>query len=162
MSLSLKQQAFVTAYLGEAKGNATQAAIMAGYSEKAASQVAHQVLRTPKVAEAIQARLDVHDIRTDAILKRLAKLAYSVPDKVTGSDVVQASKVILQVNGALQQKDTGNKVTIILPVLQIQPNSQQPLTLDTTAIDAISHVMGAAPQVMGQQASVLASPEPEG
>jgi phage terminase small subunit len=152
VSLSLKQQAFITAYLGEAKGNATQAAIMAGYSEKAASQVAHQVLRTPKVAEAIQARLDVHDIRTEAILKRLAKLAYSTPDKVTGADVIGASKVILQVNGALKDKSHEHSgITVNIGFLTPGQTTPSTITIDTRALSS--------QLVMGQPALVSGSPD---
>lgn len=50
--LTDKQQRFVEAY----DGNATQAAIAAGYSEKSAEKLGHDLLKIPKVVAAIQKR----------------------------------------------------------------------------------------------------------
>ncbi len=114
--LNPRQRAFINAYVGEANGNGTKAAITAGYSEATACQIASQLLRRTDVREAVSARLDKHDLRTDAILRRLGKLAHSEPEKPpTAQDIISASKVILQVNGALQakqQQSTGITVNI--------------------------------------------------
>lgn len=48
-----KQQRFVEEYLVD--GNATQAAIRAGYSEKTASAIGHENLKKPEIAAALQA-----------------------------------------------------------------------------------------------------------
>lgn len=77
--LNRRQQLFVTAYIGEAAGNATQAAILAGYSAKTARQIGSELLTKPDIADAIQA----HDSREtkrkilsaderDAILSEIA------------------------------------------------------------------------------------------
>ncbi len=50
--LTAKQARFVEEYLIDL--NATAAAIRAGYSEKTAATIAHENLRTPKIAEAIR------------------------------------------------------------------------------------------------------------
>ncbi len=53
-NLTKKQFAFVAAYLGSCKGNATKAAIEAGYSPKTAEQTGHENLRKPKIQTAIE------------------------------------------------------------------------------------------------------------
>lgn len=50
--LNERQAAFVAAYLGPAKYNATRAALMAGYSPKHPRQSGHQVFKSPKVHRA--------------------------------------------------------------------------------------------------------------
>ena len=54
MPLSLKQQAFVDAYLKEPNG--TRAAVAAGYSPKTAMQAGSRLLRSVKVQEALLAQ----------------------------------------------------------------------------------------------------------
>lgn len=55
--LTLKQQAFVSALIGPAKGNATEAARLAGYrgSENTLGVVGIQNIRNPKIMEMIEA-----------------------------------------------------------------------------------------------------------
>ena len=50
--LTLKQERFVDEYLID--GNATQAAIRAGYSEKTAEVIGHENLSKPKIGQAIR------------------------------------------------------------------------------------------------------------
>ena len=54
--LTEKQRAFVAAYIGEARGNATQAARLAGYSggDAACAVMGSELLRHPKVTQAIE------------------------------------------------------------------------------------------------------------
>ena len=54
--LTVKQAAFVGFYLGTAKGNATRAAELAGYSENTAAAIGFENLRKPKIAAAIGRR----------------------------------------------------------------------------------------------------------
>lgn len=56
--LTPKQQAFVDAYMGEARGNATEAARRAGYrgSDAVLASVGAENLRKPQIAEAIAER----------------------------------------------------------------------------------------------------------
>lgn len=75
--LSPKQQAFVLAYIGEAKFNATKAAIMAGYSEKSAADNGHNIRQNPIVAARIQEHLDSLAAPAGAILVELADVAMS-------------------------------------------------------------------------------------
>ncbi len=55
--LTLKQRRFVDAYMGEANGNATEAARMAGYSQSSPAvtqHAGHEVLRNPNVRSEIE------------------------------------------------------------------------------------------------------------
>lgn len=54
-ALTARQQAFVEAYVGPARFNAAKAAIQAGYSERSAKQLGHELLHMPHVAAAIDA-----------------------------------------------------------------------------------------------------------
>jgi phage terminase small subunit len=56
-----RQRRFVEAYMGEAKGNATQAAVIAGYgadNRNSAAARASQLLDEPKIQEAIRKRAE--------------------------------------------------------------------------------------------------------
>ena len=53
MALTLKRQAFVQSYTG----NATKAALSAGYSERTAHVIGHELLKKPEIKEAIQNRM---------------------------------------------------------------------------------------------------------
>ena len=71
--MNKKQALFVDYYLQSF--NASDAARKAGYSEKTAYSIGHELLRKPEVSEAIQARLsDVH-MSADEALKLLADIA---------------------------------------------------------------------------------------
>ena len=56
--LTEKQRRFVEAYMGESRGNATDAAPRAGYvgSDATLAMVGNENLRKPKIRDAIQAR----------------------------------------------------------------------------------------------------------
>jgi phage terminase small subunit len=51
--LSERERRFVDAYMGEAAGNGTKAAILAGYGKAGAHVTASRFLRNPKIAAAI-------------------------------------------------------------------------------------------------------------
>lgn len=114
-----RRKRFIHAYLGEAQGNATQAAIIAGYSQATAGQSGHRLLKDPQVRQAVLSRLDRVDTSTDRIVQRLGKIANTDVEQVEARDVINASKVILQVNGALQPKaSTDNRITVNIGFLQ--------------------------------------------
>lgn len=77
----LKRKAFVRYYLGEAQGNATKAAILAGYSEHTAPQIGSRLLRRPDIKEAVQARQErlakKADVTAERVIKELAVIAFS-------------------------------------------------------------------------------------
>jgi hypothetical protein len=63
--LSAKQHAFVAAYLGPARLNATKAAKLAGYSEKTAKSIGQENLTKPDIQAAVQAWRD--EVKRSAI-----------------------------------------------------------------------------------------------
>lgn len=71
--LTYKQQLFVEAYLGEANGNAAEAARVAGYSSP--ERVGRQLLTKTGVMAQIDARLDEAALTTNQILARLSDIA---------------------------------------------------------------------------------------
>lgn len=73
--LNARQLAFVSAYLGDARFNATKAALSAGYSEKTAYSIGARLLKDVEIQEAIQAWRDLVKSRGIATLEyRLNRL----------------------------------------------------------------------------------------
>ncbi len=66
-----KQKSFIDAYLGEARGNASEAARIAGYALPA--QQAHENLRKPEIRAAIDAFLTVHAKSAAEVLNLLTQ-----------------------------------------------------------------------------------------
>ncbi|UJX41706.1 terminase small subunit [Desulfovibrio sp. JY] len=83
--LNKKQQRFVEEYIVDL--NATQAAIRAGYSQKTAYRIGHDLLQKTSVSDAIETAMAERSERTkitaDAVLQELARLAFSDIRKVT-------------------------------------------------------------------------------
>lgn len=84
--LTNKQKKFIDEYLVDL--NATQAAIRAGYKEKAAYRTGAENLRKPQIQEEIQKRMQERQKRTeitqDMVVKELAAIGFSkVTDYVT-------------------------------------------------------------------------------
>ncbi|MCF6688998.1 terminase small subunit [Raoultella terrigena] len=75
--LTAQQRLFVAEYLKD--GNATQAAIRAGYSKKTAEQIGYQLLQKTSVAQAIAQQQKASIVRTlgsaDEVLEQMWKLA---------------------------------------------------------------------------------------
>lgn len=79
-----KQARFVSEYLIDL--NATAAAKRAGYSEKTAEKIGHQLLEKTRVAAAIAAAMNKREVRTeitaDRVIKELADVAFLRSDEV--------------------------------------------------------------------------------
>ena len=73
MELTTKQKLFVEAYLGEASGNASEAARIAGYTNPAT--IGYRLLKKSMVRAAINRRLRTKAMGTDEILSRLSEFA---------------------------------------------------------------------------------------
>ncbi len=80
--LTHKERAFVTFFLGVTKGNATEAARLAGYgtTRASATQLGHRLLRKVKVQQAIALRTEKRESQgimdaneRDEILTRIAR-----------------------------------------------------------------------------------------
>jgi phage terminase small subunit len=78
--LNPRQAAFVAHYVANG-GNATQAAIKAGYSKQTADQQGHALLKHPRVSVEITERLagaqKELDVTAERVLAEVAKLAFS-------------------------------------------------------------------------------------
>ena len=81
MALSARRQRFVNAYIGECAGNATQAAIKAGYSEKTARSAGSRLLTKADVRQALDGRHTAlahkADVTAERVLKELSLIAFS-------------------------------------------------------------------------------------
>ena len=77
MKLTVKQRKFVASYVES--GNATQAAIAAGYAPKAAYQTGAENLRKPQIKAAINKRLEEIDsakvMSAKEVMERLSAIA---------------------------------------------------------------------------------------
>lgn len=81
MKLSPRRQRFVNAYMGEAAGNATKAAILAGYSEHTARQAGSRLLTLSDVRQAVgqrQERLQAaSEVSAQRVIQELSTIAFS-------------------------------------------------------------------------------------
>ena len=73
MRLTLKQERFIQDYL--LHGNATRAAVNAGYSEKTAKVIGFENLTKPYIASEIEKRLKQRAMDKDEVLDRIADIA---------------------------------------------------------------------------------------
>jgi len=71
--LSNKQQAFISCYL--TTWNASEAARLAGYSERSARFIGRENLTKPYIQAAIKARLDDLSVSSDEVIVRLTDIA---------------------------------------------------------------------------------------
>lgn len=83
MALSERERRFIEAYLGAAEGNATKAAVLAGYSEKSARRIGTRLSAKVHIQAAIAERqvkrADQADIDAVRVLKELARIGLSDP-----------------------------------------------------------------------------------
>lgn len=109
-----QQRAFAEAYV-LSSGNATQAAVAAGYSPVSARQTASRLLHTPHVQEAIR-RAQAHALRG-----RLASKALGVLEKILDDDSapagvrVDAAKTVLDRAGLAAARTPESELTTEKP-----------------------------------------------
>lgn len=79
MRLTLKEKLFVRYYLGSEKGNATRAALRAGFgtTSNSCGVAGHHLLRNPKIRAAIDANLNEVAMSEEEVLIRLSDRAAS-------------------------------------------------------------------------------------
>lgn len=84
--LTLMQEAFVLHYLGEANFNATKAALLAGYSPKAANRAGFSLLEKEHIKRRIdkerEARANRLRLTADAVLNKIASVGNYDPRKM--------------------------------------------------------------------------------
>jgi hypothetical protein len=76
--MTSKQELFVSYYLGEASGNATKAAAMAGF--KHPRMAGSRLMTFDDIARAIAEKLDIYAMPSKEVLSRLSELARSSAD----------------------------------------------------------------------------------
>ncbi len=142
-TLTEKQRRFVEAYMGEAAGNGTLSAKIAGYSAKNAHAEASRLLRNAKVRAAIQARQasDPLVMTREAMMRRLSAIGRGdavvrLCDRTTGEPVagadgsyvhvpatvsvqIKAMEMLARVSGWFKEADDGNdRLAAFLAALQ--------------------------------------------
>lgn len=152
--LSPRRQRFVNAYLGEAAGNATKAAIIAGYSERSAYSQAHELLKNPEIQAAVGRTLDREQMTADESMREVSAMARAKVEQkdIRAQDKLKANELILKVLGKLHDKrdDSGSRVTVNIGFLQggqpvLTTHSQHPhsnASDHTTTRLAIAEGMG--------------------
>lgn len=111
--LTGKQQAFVSAYLGGARFNATEAARMAGYAGSAASlaQIGYENLRKPEIAREVETAMSGLQMCAAEVLTELTSIARTdTPVKET-RDRLKALELL---GKAAKLWTAEEKVTVIL------------------------------------------------
>lgn len=134
-----KFQQFVNYYLGEAAGNASEAARLAGYSAHTSGQIGSRLLKRPDVKAAIEDRQKALAERSgftaEQVIQELASLAQAVPDKVFASDKIKALELLGKAHGMFKdQKDTSSRITVSIGFL-----SNEPRAVDAMAVKVIEH-----------------------
>lgn len=85
LAVAQRRAVFIESYIANG-GNATQAAIQAGFSPRSAHVQAHVLLKVPEVAEAIEKRraelANRYKLTTDAVLAECARIVYSDPRRL--------------------------------------------------------------------------------
>jgi phage terminase small subunit len=108
VGLTEKRRRFVLAYVGEAMGNASEAARIAGYAHP--MQQGHDTLRNREVAEAIRALTkpdeDEAIASSERLHKQLSDIALGKVEEVErkASDMVAAAKLLLTARGELVKR----------------------------------------------------------
>jgi len=127
LALNERQQAFVKAYLGSAQGNATKAAITAGYSERSAHVQGCELLKHPNITEALHKSADRAGLTIDRMMTKLEDIIESPVKDIRASDQIKAIELGLKVKGALKDKQTDARITVNIGYLNHTP---EPLTID--------------------------------
>lgn len=109
---ALKRKAFIRAYFGDAHGNATKAAELAGYSPHTAKQQGSRLLSHVDVQRALQRHAQKDDASTVRCIANVSAIANHAPQKLTGSEILKANELLLKVNGALRDKPSDSRVTV--------------------------------------------------
>jgi phage terminase small subunit len=108
VGLTEKRRRFVLAYVGEAMGNASEAARIAGYTHP--GQQGHDALKNLEVAAAIRALAAPAEKRaiatSEELRERLTSIAMGKASdlEARASDVVAAAKLLLTVSGDLVKR----------------------------------------------------------
>jgi phage terminase small subunit len=89
-ALSEREQRFIDAFLGDANGHITKAALAAGYSPRTAAQQGSRLLKRVEIQQAIQhrqaRRAEIADVTAAQVIRELARIGFSDVRKVFRPD----------------------------------------------------------------------------
>lgn len=134
--LSERERRFVLAMTGEAAGNLTEAAKIAGYSPLAAAKAGWRLSKRVHIQQAMAARVQkLHsavDLRDIRILEEIAKVGYA-DVAIKGSEKVKALELLAKHKGLLQTEvSPASRVTVNIGFLN---GSAQP----TVTVKELTH-----------------------
>lgn len=132
--LTTKQKLFADFYVGEARFNATKAAVLSGYSEKTAKSIGSENLTKPDIQAYIDTRLKELTLGANEVLARLTDIANGsiedVLDESGNFDYKTAKKTgKLPLLKKLKRKTTSKKVDS-----QTEEHDGQSETLETSLV----------------------------
>lgn len=137
--LNHRQEAFVFAYIGESRYNATRAALSAGYSPKTAYAQGHDLLKVPEIAARIREELSTRAMSAEAVLTELTDVATAEwrdfvtvrTDPKTGetldvkmdlSNKVKSLEILAKAHGLLTDKlDISGTLTAQVELVGVDP-----------------------------------------
>lgn len=117
--LTYKQRRFIEAYLGEARGNASEAARLAGYAKPA--EQGYENLRKPQIRAAIDARIEELGMAREEVLAAVVDQARLNPEplfEVVGPYEVRLNFEAAQTAGLLRYIKKFSYNAAGLPVIE--------------------------------------------
>lgn len=125
-TLSERERRFVLAYTGEALGNATEAAKIAGYAPKSAGKAGWELTKRPHVQQALEQRQQklTHtiDLRDERILEEIGKVAFADVEVKKAGDKVKALELLAKHKRLIDGDNQGSaKVTVNIGFLGSGP-----------------------------------------
>lgn len=97
MLLTPREKSFVSAYLGRSRGNATKAAIAAGYSRKTARQTGHRLLTKADIRQAVDQVVAAREKKTIAAAEE-RDLILSAIARDTGAENGDRIRSVIELN----------------------------------------------------------------
>lgn len=117
MGITTKQRRFIEAYTG----NATKAAIAAGYSEKTAYSIGQELLTKPEIMERIQER-EAQRL-SECIASRVERQEFWTSTMRNGeekiADRLKASELLAKSNGDFLERIEANVSQVGPPTIQV-------------------------------------------
>src|SRR4051794_18180288 len=77
--MNIRERAFVVAFLGTGRGNATKAAIVAGYSRTTARQLGSRLLSKVDIQRALQKRIEEREATEIAAANECDRILSAIP-----------------------------------------------------------------------------------
>lgn len=137
MALTSKQRAFVQEFMVDSC--ATKAAIRAGYSERSAGKIGHQLLENTRIAKAIEREQDLRaerlEITADRVAIELARIAFADMRDIAG---VVDGKVLIPDTDGLSEK----QAAAISELAETSHGIRIKMHSKTAALDQLGKILG--------------------